>query len=852
MTNKIDLDKNGTGTSSLRGAAENKLGKSKVLPSDLRDKTPEEIIHELRVHQIELEIQNEELKRTQLELEESRNNYQDKYRDLYDFAPVGYFSLTHKGIIREVNLTGATLLGMPRSKLMGRGFGYFVVPESLDRWDKHIITLLGHEEKQTCDLTLRRSDGSSFDIRLDSIRMDEPAGRQGESGNEHLIRSTVIDITERKRIEEALRQSEERFRTLVQNAPEAIYVQTQRRFAYLNPMALKLFGAETPDQLLGQPVFDRFDPSCHDTLKERIRLVNEERRSVNMLEAVCFKLDGAPFDVEVSAAPVRWGGHDGAMVFLRDITKRVELEERLRHNQIMLARTERIAQIGSWEWEVATDSVTWSDELFRIFQLDPTQGAPSFEEHASIYTPDSMARLREAVGLALSDSIPYELELQGIRTDGETRHLRARGFPERGPDGRASYLFGSLNDITDRKRLEEERLEMERKLLHAQKLESLGAMAAGIAHDFNNHLAVVLGNLELALTDQTLDPETLLSIESAIGAARRSAELARQMQAYTGNIVYYPVDIDLYELLNRDPALLKSTVSKYGALNFETNSALPIIKGDAEQLQRMVINILVNASEAIADKDGYVTLRTGFMDCDSAYLRRSRLEEKPAPGGFVFLEVADTGCGMDVATQHKLFDPFFSTKFTGRGLGMAEVMGTIKGHQGAIMVESEVGMGTTVRVLFPALEKAPASPVQVMDLVATKAPALETVNRRKTILLVEDEAGVRDLVVRRLDLLGYDSIIAEDGEEGVSVFRERRNEIDLVMLDYKMPKMNGVEAFGELIRIKPDVKVILSSGYTEDVVIESFPGRHPACVLHKPYNMADLKAELDRLLGTTG
>jgi len=187
--------------------------------------------------------------------------------------------------------------------------------------------------------------------------------------------------------------------------------------------------------------------------------------------------------------------------------------------------------------------------------------------------------------------------------------------------------------ITERKRLEEERLEMERKLLHVQKLESLTVMAGGIAHDFNNQLAVVLGNLELGLMDQTIDPETRHSIESAIGAAKRSAELSRQMQVYTGNIVYFPVDIDLNELLNRDPALLKSTVSKYGALNFETSSTLPIIKGDAEQLQRMVINILVNASEAIADKDGYVTLRTGFMDCDSAYLRRSKTGRKACARG---------------------------------------------------------------------------------------------------------------------------------------------------------------------------------------------------------------------------
>jgi CheY-like chemotaxis protein len=205
---------------------------------------------------------------------------------------------------------------------------------------------------------------------------------------------------------------------------------------------------------------------------------------------------------------------------------------------------------------------------------------------------------------------------------------------------------------------------------------------------------------------------------------------------------------------------------------------------------------------------------------------------------------------MDADTLRRLFDPFFTTKFTGRGLGMAEALGIVRGQHGAIVVDSEVSEGSTIRVLFPVLKEAQASSVTDKEGEETKSLQSDTAARRKTILVVEDEAGVRNLVVRRLDLLGYDSIIAEDGEEGVRVFRERMNEIDLVMLDFKMPKMNGVEAFGELIRIKPDVKVILSSGYTEDVVMESFPGQRPACVLHKPYNMADLKAEIDRLLGS--
>ena len=294
---------------------------------------------------------------------------------------------------------------------------------------------------------------------------------------------------------------------------------------------------------------------------------------------------------------------------------------------------------------------------------------------------------------------------------------------------------------------------------------------------------------------------------------------------------------------------MKLVVSGHVSLKFQVRGALPHIKGDEDQINRLVMNILINASEAIGDNHGEVKLSTGVVDCDETYLNHSRLEDKPEPGRFVFLEVSDTGCGMDAETLRKLFDPFFSTKFTGRGLGMAEVIGVIKGHRGAIVVESEVGKGTTLRVLFPVHKEVKALFARDIDEVETKAPAAETVNRRKTILVVEDEPGVRQLAVRRLDVLGYDTMVAGDGEECVQVFRGRHNDIDLVMLDFAMPGMNGIEAFGELIKIEPHVRVILCSGYTEDDVLLSFPGKRPAGVLRKPYRMQELKDELERLLG---
>lgn len=420
-------------------------------------------------------------------------------------------------------------------------------------------------------------------------------------------------------------------------------------------------------------------------------------------------------------------------------------------------------------------------------------------------------------------------------------------------EGRIVGCVITFNDITERKLLEADRMEMARKLSHAQKIESLNAMAKGIAHDFNNLLMAIMGNLELALTDRGLGAVGKNAIENAIQATDRSAELSHQMLIYSGKSFYVPRDLDLSELTNKlaheEKETLQSVAPQTANLHFEIDKNLPLIRGDENQLQRVITNLAINGAESLGDKAGDVTIRTGQMYCDEAYLSQSRLQEKPSPGLFVFVEVTDTGCGMDAETLRRLFDPFFTTKFWGRGLGMAEVNGTVKSHHGAIIVDSEPEKGTTIRVLFPASKMSQAKHVPAIAAMKTRTPLPDKVSGRQTILVVEDEESVRSMLVSRLDHLGYDTMAAKDGEEGVNVFRANSNEIDVVLLDFVMPGMNGNETFEELTRINPDVKVILSSGYTEDVVWKSFVGKRPSGFLNKPYKTEAVKDELDRLLG---
>ncbi len=652
--------------------------------------------------------------------------------------------------------------------------------------------------------------------------------------------------------------------------------------------------------------------------------------------------------------PVRASGS------IRDISQRKALELELAQYKRLLEQAQRIARIGSWEWNARTYEAVWSRELFTILGRDPALGPPIIDDIIGNVHPDDIVALDRAHEEGLRTG-QYEVEYRMRRFDGdEWRVLCAKGKVECNSDGvplrhygitidvteqklteealkestqrlalhvaqtplaviewdtrfevvswnpAAEAIFGytadevigrrgtiivpdeyksavdavwenlisqrggtrstndnitkdgrritcewynttlvdargrvvgvasHAHDVTARVEAERQNLELERQILQAQKLESLGVLAGGIAHDFNNLLAGVLGNATLALMDVPETSNARTCIEEIERSATRAADLCRQMLAYSGRGKFMIEPIELGALVREMMDLLRSSISRSARLSVEVEDRLPVVHGDATQLRQIIMNLLVNASEAIGSDAGRIDLRLRTCDLDDETLRAMRWHEAAQAGPFVCLEVVDDGCGMGDETLARMFEPFFTTKFTGRGLGMSAVQGIVRGHRGALEVESAPGKGSVFRVYFPAAvageSEHPDSPL----------PLPGEPHATGTVMLVDDEPSVRNLGRRMLAKLGYDVVLASDGEEAVALYGERGSTIDLVLLDLTMPGIGGEEALRRLRELDPRLPVVISSGYSEHEVSSRFEDAGLSGFLQKPYSLDTL------------
>ncbi len=468
-------------------------------------------------------------------------------------------------------------------------------------------------------------------------------------------------------------------------------------------------------------------------------------------------------------------------------------------------------------------------------------GYSSEDLDRGIYAVDSMVpgdrqRVRENILRSMRGEKLGGTEYTVVRKDGSTFPVIIYSAPIF-RDGQPVGLRGILVDITERRQAEEERQRLQAHMQQVQKLESLGVLAGGIAHDFNNLLVAILGNADLALTDLPSYSPARENLEEIKKAALRASELSSQMLAYSGRGRFVLQPVSLNELIQDMGRLLQASVSKKATLGYELASDLPAVVADVTQIRQVIVNLISNASEALGDLVGAITVRTG-VQVDPVCASDSYLAEPLPEGRYVSLEVTDTGCGMDRATQARVFDPFFTTKFTGRGLGLAAVLGIVRGHKGAIAIDSAPGKGSTFTVFFPATDQA------AVAIGRPDRPRRQSWKASGTVLVVDDEEAVCRMARTMLERFGFTVCTAGDGVEALRILRGDPGKFAAVLLDVTMPRMSGEDTLRALRSVRGDIPVILTSGYDEQETIRHFAGQSWAGFVQKPFQLDALAGKL--------
>jgi len=635
------------------------------------------------------------------------------------------------------------------------------------------------------------------------------------------------DVTERRRTEDATRRAKNEWERTFDTVPDLISIlDTEFRVTRVNRAMADALGVE-PAQAVGLTCYE----AVHGTDEPPDYCPHRQ-----LLE------DGCPHTVEanverlggwfaVSTSPLRdaQGRVTGSVHVAHDVTERKRAGEALRDSEARYRALAENSAVGVWHVAPDGHTVYINPAMCKMLEIESPEEIEGQTYH-EFFTPESLEIMQdEHVKRPQGIASAYEVVLVGRR--GTQRDILLCGAPLFSAGEQLMGLIGTFVDITERRQLEA-------RIQQAQKMESLGMLAGGIAHDFNNLLMVILGNAELAQHSISPASPACDNLEEIDKATRRAAGLCEQMLAYAGKGRFVVEALGLREVVEEMAHLLEVSVSDHAALRFHFAEDTRTVEADVAQLRQIVTNLVMNASEAIGKSNGVISISTGSMVCDRAYLEDTWIEEERPEGVYSFVEVTDTGCGMDAETQERIFDPFFTTKFTGRGLGMAAVLGIVRSHQGTIRIYSEEGKGTTVKVLLPACEQ------DVADAGRTADDQREEWQGEGTILVVDDEETVRAVAMRMVEVFGFQALVAEHGRHALDVYREHRDEIACVLLDLTMPHMDGKEAFRELRRIDPDVRVILASGYGEQEIRQRFAGRQVNGFIQKPYSFERLRAEL--------
>jgi PAS domain S-box-containing protein len=669
-------------------------------------------------------------------------------------------------------------------------------------------------------------------------------------------------VTERERAEAELQHSESYFRSLIENASDMITILDASGIVqYESPSTQRILGY--PAGLVGQRVFDYIHP---EDVANVLAVFQRKLAGQRIGDSLVYRFRHAAGTwrmIESRSNLLATPAGKRVIINSHDVTERKRVEEALTavaqgaaslsgndFYQTMVFHLWRalrikfvcIGLITADGHSIDVMAACDEGELIENMRYE-LRGTPCseviarqqimhFDNAAALFPDDDFLikhRVQSYIGVPLCDAnqqvigILNMLDVEPLR-DTELRISLISIFAQR--------VMAEL----ERAAAEERRLQLERTILEGQKLESLGLLAGGIAHDFNNFLTTIIGNVGLAMLEIPGDSELLPYLHTIETATRRAADLSRQMLAYSGKGRFIVSAMNVNELVKEMATLLHVSIGKQVRLQFNFDPDVPLVEMDATQIRQVVMNLIVNASDALGDQPGAITIRTGVIGADSQYMAGAHLSPDLPPGRYAFIEVADTGVGMDAATMARIFDPFFTTKFTGRGLGLAAVQGIVRTHRGMLKVQSEPGQGSTFRVLLPGVDAPAQEPAAALPPPSVYGSGM--------ILIIDDEPAIRQTVTHMLRRLGFQTLQAAESAGGLAALHKHGDAIVLVLLDMTMPGMNGEQTLAAIREQGIATPVVLISGYYQNESVSQLIASGAAGFLHKPFTLDELQATL--------
>lgn len=782
---------------------------------------------------------------------------EERYRNLINGIRVGVMVLDGERRIRLLNEAAQEILRTPRERAEGRPTGEFN-PQWFDEDFVSYPAGQGPVSLAINDREISRGIVLGFRPRGE----EEPVWVEwdidpeyDEAGQLRQVVCTVVDVTERKAVRDAIAASESRFRSLLETLHVGVFVlDSERRIRLLNQAAseiLRTSRKETEGRPLREFASRWFD-SQFVPLEAGTGPIAQAATSLKPVQGTIlgFRPPGASDDTWIELDVVPEVGEHGQLkqivCTILDVTERKRAQDALQASEARFRSLVEGLRVGIVVTSPGGTILMVNRAASEIVDAPAREligrDATSFAERWYDEQGNALTYDTFPIAQLLTDQQPVRGAILGFRDRRSGQHtwVMVDGDLERDDSGEVRQALYSVTDVTARVDAEQERRAMERQLFEAQKFESLGVLAGGVAHDFNNLLTGVLANAEFALLDLPADSPARESIREISTAAQRAADLSRQMLTYSGRGQLSSGAIDLNDVVREIRLLLRSTTSRKIDLSLRLADDLPHAHADATQVRQVLMNLVTNAADAIGDEPGTIAISTGVMDATRAYFDETYLSPPLRDGRFVFFEVRDNGPGMDAATSRRVFEPFFTTKFTGRGLGMSSAVGLIRAGLGAVHLQTQPGAGTTFRVLLP-LANTPASvePARPTRHDGGLGPG--------TVLVAEDEATVRKVVTRSLESFGLTPLLAADGREAIERFIQDQDIIDCVLLDLTMPRLSGREALAAIREVRPDIPVVLMSGFTgEDIGVDL--EQSGARFLQKPFEVEELRAMLAAVL----